>query len=465
VILESAWFDPSSIRRTARRLNLHSDSSYRFERGVDPQAVAKASALAAKLITELAGGDIDGPTIFAGVAPEMTGKVSLQPERLHQMVGGAISIDSAQKALESLGLLHEGNNQWEIPSYRMDLQRHVDLVEEIVRVSGLDSIPSRNLSTAAPLGKVDARYDLEIDLKKQLAALGFFEAQCIKLISEDQLRDTLPLRPLQDGDLIRVRLPLSEDHSVMRPSISPALLSTASRNVRQGAKEIRFFEIGRCFRNAGGGKATDLETDVMGIILGGRRSPSSWQDNDVEMTNAFDLKGTLASILPGVEVQLSPVKSGDFLLSAQVLANGKTIGSFAQLSPSRGRELDFGFPVYLAELDLNRVCELRKRSSRVTELPQFPGSSRDAAMEVPSDLANTDIEKAIRKLNEPLLVSFSCFDVFRDLTGKQLDAARKSLAYTFHYRSNDRTLTSKEVDAAHQKTLGHLRDTLSISFR
>ena len=465
VILESAWFDPPSIRKTARRLNLHSDSSYRFERGVDPQGVNRASALAVKLITELAGGVIDEPTNFAGVTPEMTGSVSLEPERLHQTVGGAISIDSAHNALERLGLLHEGGNQWKIPSYRMDLQRHVDLVEEIVRVNGLDSIPSRNLSRSAAPGKVDARYDLEIDLKKQLAAQGFFEAQSIKLISEAQLRDALPLRPMQEGDVIRVRLPLSEDHSVMRPSLSPALLSIASRNVRQGAKEIRFFEMGRCFRNAGGGKATDLEADVIGIILGGRRSPVCWQNKGGELTNAFDLKGILASLLPGVEVQLSPVKPGNFLLNAQVVANGKTIGSFAQLSLSRGRELNLGFPVYLAELDLNKVCELRTGSSRVKELPQFPGSSRDAAMEVPSDLSNTDIEKAIQKLNEPLLVSFGCFDVFRDPTGEQLDSEKKSLAYTFHYRSDDKTVTSKEVDNAHQRTLDHLSSSLPVSFR
>ena len=465
VILESAWFDPPSIRKTARRLNLHSDSSYRFERGVDPQGVNRASALAVKLITELAGGVIDEPTNFAGVTPEMTGSVSLEPERLHQTVGGAISIDSAHNALERLGLLHEGGNQWKIPSYRMDLQRHVDLVEEIVRVNGLDSIPSRNLSRSAAPGKVDARYDLEIDLKKQLAAQGFFEAQSIKLISEAQLRDALPLRPMQEGDVIRVRLPLSEDHSVMRPSLSPALLSIASRNVRQGAKEIRFFEMGRCFRNAGGGKATDLEADVVGIILGGRRSPVCWQNKGGELTNAFDLKGILASLLPGVEVQLSPVKPGNFLLNAQVVANGKTIGSFAQLSLSRGRELNLGFPVYLAELDLNKVCELRTGSSRVNELPQFPGSSRDAAMEVPSDLPNIDIEKAIQKLNEPLLVSFGCFDVFRDPTGEQLDAGKKSLAYTFQYRSDVKTVTSEEVDNAHQKTLDHLSSSLPVSFR
>ena len=174
------------------------------------------------------------------------------------MVGGAIPLEAAEEALGRLGLVKQQDNEWLIPSYRQDLQRHVDLVEEIVRVQGLEAIPSRNLSIAVPSGKEDARYDLELDLKKQLAALGFFEANCIKLISESQLRDALPLRPLQEGDLIKVRLPLSEDHCMMRPSLSPALLSTASRNVRQGARQIRFFETGRCFRNAGGGKALDL---------------------------------------------------------------------------------------------------------------------------------------------------------------------------------------------------------------
>ena len=384
---------------------------------------------------------------------------------LEQMVGGAIPLEAAEEALGRLGLVKQQDNEWLIPSYRQDLQRHVDLVEEIVRVRGLEAIPSRNLSIAVPSGKEDARYDLELDLKKQLAALGFFEANCIKLISESQLRDALPLRPLQEGDLIKVRLPLSEDHCMMRPSLSPALLSTASRNVRQGARQIRFFETGRCFRNAGGGKARDLETDVIGIILGGQRIPDSWQNSGDELVDSFDLKGVLSSILPGVEVQLSPVEPGNFLLNSQILCNGKTIGSFAQLSPSRGRELDLDFPVYLAELDLNRVCALRQGKSHVTELPQFPGSSRDAAMEVPSDLPNSKIEKAIQKLNEPLLVSFGCFDVFRDSSGNKLDAERKSLAYTFHYRSEDRTLTSDEVDAAHQKTLDHLTEMLPVRFR
>ncbi|MEE3178085.1 MAG: phenylalanine--tRNA ligase subunit beta, partial [Verrucomicrobiota bacterium] len=147
VILESAWFDPPSIRRTARRLNLHSDSSYRFERGVDPQGVLKASALAAGLIVELTGGRIEGPTLCAGETPNLTGTVTLDPARLQQLVGGAISMEDAHQALERLGLTPAGDDQWQVPSHRLDLQRHIDLAEEVVRVAGLDAIPARNLAS------------------------------------------------------------------------------------------------------------------------------------------------------------------------------------------------------------------------------------------------------------------------------------------------------------------------------
>lgn len=465
VILESAWFDPPSIRRTARRLNLHSDSSYRFERGVDPGGVIKASALAAKLIVELAGGTIEGATLTAGEVPNLTGTVALDEARLQQLVGGSIPMEQANGALERLGLTQAGENNWQIPSYRLDLQRHIDLAEEVVRVAGLDAIPSRNLGSTAPPSKVDRRYDLELDLKKQLAALGFYEAHTIKLIADSQLRDALPLRPLQDGDTIRVSLPLSEDHSVMRPSLAPGLLATASRNARQGAKAVRLFEAGRCFRNAGGGKAKDLEADAIGLLLGGATQPDSWASKHSCQSDAFALKGLIEAIVPKAVLQLAPAKAGTFLLQTQIVVNGKTIGSFAQLAPSRARELDLDFPVYLAELDLAKVCELRGTDTPAEELPQFPGSSRDAAMEAPVDLPNAEIEKAIGKLNEPLLANFACFDLFSDPSGEKLAADRKSIAYSFHYRAHDRTLKSEEVDAAHQTLLQHLEKSLPISYR
>lgn len=465
IILESAWFHPPSIRATSRRLNLMSDSSYRFERGVDPGAVRPASAAAAKLILELAGGTASGDTLSEGTEPILTQTVQLDPERLSRMVGGSIPLEEASAALQRLGLTPLADNQWDIPSYRADLQRHVDLAEEVVRVAGLDAIPSRLLSRPAAPSKTDDLYDQALNLKKQLAALGFFEAQTIKLISDQQTQDALPLRPLQDGDLIRVSLPLSEDHTVMRPSMASGLLTTASRNIRQGAKSLRFFESGRCFRNAGGGKATDLETEHLGLLMSGEAHPSAWNANPERSIDAFDLKGVLTALLPGQSVQLEPAKPGAFLLSTKITVNGKPLGALSQLAPSRARQLDLDAPVYLAELDLNKLLALRSAEHKVQELPQFPGSTRDAALNAPVELTNAEIEKALAKLSEALLVSSTCFDFFSDPSGEKLPADRKSIAYSFFYRHAERTLTGDEIDQAHAKVLAHLTKTLPVSFR
>lgn len=465
IILESAWFHPPAIRATSRRLNLLSDSSYRFERGVDPGAVLPCTALAVKLITELTGGVVCGQTLVAGAEPTLTQPVELDPERLTQMVGGAISLEDASAALTRLGLRALGDNRWDIPSYRGDLLRHVDLAEEIVRVAGLDAIPSRLQTTPAAPSQADRLYDLTLDLKRALAARGFFEAQTIKLISDAQGNDALPLRPLQDGDLIRIALPLSEDHTTMRPSVAPGLLATAARNVRQGAKTLRFFESGRCFRNAGGGKARDLETEHLGLLMSGLAMPGAWNAKDSRLIDAFDLKGTLAALLPGQTIQLESTKPGNFLLGAKIIVNGKPLGAMAQLAPSRARQLGLDAPVYLAELDLHKLLALRGAAHKVQPLPQFPGSTRDAAMEAPAELPNAEVEKALAKFKEPLLVTTTCFDLFRDPSGERLAADRKSIAYSFFYRHPSSTLTSEEVDQAHAKVLAHLASALPIKFR
>ncbi|MDA0766118.1 MAG: phenylalanine--tRNA ligase subunit beta [Verrucomicrobia bacterium] len=465
IILESAWFHPPSIRATSRRLNLMSDSSYRFERGVDPGNVLPASAAAAKLIQELASGTPAGQTRVRGTEPVLTQPVQLDVERLSRMVGGSISLEDASAALERLGLTPLRDNKWEIPSYRSDLQRHVDLAEEVVRVAGLNAIPSRLQARPALPSATDDLYDQSLDLKKQLVALGFFEAQTIKLISDEQTHDALPLRPLQDGDLIRVSLPLSEDHTTMRPSMASGLLATASRNARQGAKSLRFFESGRCFRNAGGGKATDLETEQLGLLMSGEAGPSSWNTGKSRGIDAFDLKGVLTALLPGHRIQLESTQPGNFLLTAKITVDGKPLGAFSQLAPSRGRQLDLDAPVYLAELDLNKLLELRSAERKVRELPQFPGSTRDAAIDAPVTLTNAEIEKVLTKQSEPLLVSSTCFDLYRDPSGEKLPADRKSIAYSFFYRHPERTLTGEEVDQAHAKILEHLKKSLPISFR
>jgi phenylalanyl-tRNA synthetase beta chain len=464
ILLESAYFTPQGIRRTSRRTSLTSDSSYRFERGVDPAGVLTASAFAVKLILELAGGTAEITTQVAGAAPVLTQPVALDTSKLDQLMGGSISLADAEEILTRLGLIKLASGTWQVPSFRADLQRHIDLVEEIARVHGLANVPSRFQGTFVPASPVDAAYDADMILRRRLAALGLHECQTIKLISDAQVPDALPLRPLQDGDIIRVKLPLSEDHAVMRPSIVPGLIASAARNVRQQAKFLRFFELGRVFRNAGGGKAKDQESETLALLLSGSTCPPGWSQGD-RAADLYDVKGALSALLGDQKITFAPKDRPGFVLASDIKVGDQNIGSFARLTPARERELDFTTPVFVAELDLGKLRKLLTATRHVEDLPQFPGSSRDAAMELPLTTANAQIEAVIAKLAEPLLVSSECFDVFTDPTGQKIAASSKSVAYRFHYRDATGNRTAAEFDAAHQKVLATLTQGLGVKFR
>ena len=464
ILLESAYFTPQGIRRTSRHTALTSDSSYRFERGVDPQGILPASALAVKLILETAGGTAEVTTEVAGEAPTLTQPVKLDTKKLDQLMGSSIPLNDAEQILTRLGLTKLPDGTWNVPSFRADLQRHIDLVEEIARVHGLDKVPSRFQGTFVPASPVDAAYDVDMVLRRRLAALGLHECQTIKLISDAQIADTLPLRPMQDGDVIRVKLPLSEDHAVMRPSIVPGLIASAARNIRQQAKSLRFFEMGRVFRNAGGGKAKDQESENLAILLSGSAQPIGWSQTD-RAVDLHDLKGILSTLLGDRKITFTPKDRPGFTLASDVKIDDQNIGVFARLTPARERELDFTTPVFIAELDLGKLRKLVNSTNHVEDLPQFPGSSRDAAMELSVTTPNAQIEAVIAKLTEPLLVSAECFDVFTDPSGQKIAANNKSVAYRFLYRAADRTLTAEEVDSRHKAVLEILTNALGVKLR
>ncbi len=498
IVLESAWFRPSSVRATSRRLGLSSDSSYRFERGTSAWNVLRGSVRAIELILQIAGG-VASNTLVAGApvanpaaaGSECTesvsqgqgasvttalGYVHLPWSKLDQMSGGAIPHSEGARILSALGLkpCEEDGEYWLIPPHRLDLTRACDLLEEIVRVYGLDGIPSRFCGLFVPESPVDVAYDFQMGLRRKLAALGFYETQTIKLIASEsadgtiaQVKDAMPIRPLMDGDLIRVALPLSEDHSVLRPAHTPGLIAAAVRNSNQGMSGLRFFELGRVFRNTGGGKGRDIETDTLGILIAGDRTPRSWADSKPEQASFEDLLAVMEALAPGHKFTLSPAKPREqAALGADVQLDGKACGYFARLSLSRCRELGLDHAVYVAELDLRKMQEVLTAPVKAAELPQFPGSSRDAAMELPLSTPNADIVKAIESVKEKLLVSYACFDVFTDSSGVKLAADRKSIAYTFMYRDATKTLTAAEVDAAHQRILKALTDKVKgLSFR
>ena len=464
VLLESAYFQPSGIRRTSRKLGLSSDSSYRFERGVDPQQVQGASELATKLILELAGGKAEPDTQHAGAAPTLASVVAFDELKTRKLLGIPDLSDAEMHDILGKFGLTQTRDGWQVPSYRLDLQRSVDLAEEIARVVGLERVPSKQSAAFAPTDAADRSYDFAMQVRQALANRGFNEAQTLRLISSAQLTDSLGVIDLTKWT-VPVKNPLSEDHTTLRPSIVPGLIATAALNIRQGSNRLRFFELGRIFLKLPNGQTR--EDERLAILISGPVSPSSWHGREPQAASVHDLRGIIEQ-LPGLTGQTIDLKktadNGTFLLSAELKANNKGIGWIAQLHPARARAMDARHPVYVAELVLS---SLRGTTgpARFEELPRFPAITRDVAMEVPADLPHQQVATFFAGQKEPLLIKAEVFDVFTDATGTKLAKDRKSIAWTLTYRASDRTLETNEVELAHGRILAAIPKALPATIR
>lgn len=473
IILEAAYFTPGHVRRTARHLILSSDSSYRFERGVDPQNVLNASAFATQLILELAGGKAADEVLTAGEAPVLVQDVVFDEARARKLIGiPDLAAEEMHQILTSLGLKKVSTDSdvstWNIPSYRLDLLRSVDLVEEIARVVGLDRVPSRTVGVFTAAQNTDKTYDFVMNVRQALINRGFHEAQTLRLISNAQLSDVLgavktPKTPSPNA--VAVKNPLSEDHTVLRPSLIPGLLSVAELNIRQGLQNLRFFETGRVFiLNPNG---SSREEERLALLVSGPAHASTWNAKTAPVADIHTLRGVL-DVLPGLAGQsfdliTKPLEG--WLLSAEIKRGSKTLGWIAQVAPAKARQIDARHPIYVAEIAISALQQGVTGAVKFSELPKFPAIKRDVAFEVPADFPNAKVAAFFASQKEPLLVGYEIFDVFTDPTGTKLAADKKSVAWSLTYRSSERTLESKEVEEAHQRILKSLLGTLPASIR
>lgn len=498
IVLESAWFLRSNIRFTSRRLGLSSDSSYRFERGASPWNVLRAAARATQLILECAGGTA-GPVLVGGQAPCLVSEaiaptatvleqgtdakiyyaldqVKLDWKELDVMSDGSIPHMEAARILKNLGLRDtDGKGTWDCPPWRLDLKRSCDLLEEVVRVYGIDNIPSTNTAIFVEESANDRASDYRMALSRKLAGAGFWEVQTFKLIAAESIDPTiasvenaLPIKPLMDGDIIRVSLPISEDHSTLRPSLAPGLIAVAARNINQGMESLRFFECGRVFRNTGGGKGKDIESEVLGIFMSGKVGPASWADTKPADTRFEQLRAVVDILVPKAAMTLVPAKQAraNAAVGADIQINNQACGYFARLSLQKCRALGLPTESYYAELDLRKLQQVATAPFKVAELPQFPGSGRDASLELPAATRHADVLKAVDAAKQKLLVEVKLKDVFCDPSGEKLAADRKAMTYTFLYRDPKKTLKAADVDAAHKQVLDTLAAKLTgVSFR
>ncbi len=457
IFLESAYFLPVSVRRTARELNLPTDASYRFERGVDPNMILRASQRATELIRKVAGGTPAKEIMTAGKLPANSADVSLSYEKCDRVVGVSINSKTVDEILTYFGLKKTKSTSkggtWKIPSYRRDLQRDVDLIEEIVRGYGIDKVSGTDRSRSSSSSAADRSHDLESSLRDQLVARGLLEVRTSKLIS----REAITL----DEKAINLCNPLSEDHVALRPSLLPGLVSTLDRNVRAGVQRVAIFEIGRVFVPPAGNEERRLGLLVWGNVT----SAPHWRLSEKQTTlEFFDLKGVIESLAIG-NVSFRRIDRPDFALATEILSDDRVIGFAGQLSVARAAEIDVPGSVYFAELQADPLLEGQSAAKAFRDIERFPAVTRDIAMIVPEKLTHAEILRTIQEPAEPFLESVQLFDVFETQGGVITGAAGKSLAYRLTYRDKNRTLTNEEVTAADARIRERLKRELGVTLR
>ena len=456
IVLESAAFLPRSIRRTSRALGLSSDSSYRFERGVDVEGVVPASEKATQLVIELAGGKAD-EIKGVGSVSSARGAVALRSSRIAALLGVAVEDTRVDEILTGFGLTKTAAG-WVPPSFRADLTREIDLIEEVARVVGMAAIPSRVQARFASASGTDRNYDRAMTLRRAFSAQGLHEARSITLVPAQPLG--LAFTHTSPENCLRVKNPMLEEQVVLRPGLIHGLLTAVRDNYRAGAKSVRLFEIGRVFHTQ-----RPEEFQHAAVVLSGILGERSWRSAESGHADLFDLKALVTAAL-GDGVTFEKDANPALALSLVVKMNGKPCGFAGQLWPADSRALDSTAPVLFAEIDLTAMWKASSpdAAKKYREIPRFPATTRDIAMLAPLNLAHAEVADALAKANESLLADVELFDVFTDSTGAKIPADQKSLAYSLTYRSSDRTLTAEEVNAAHSKLKERLK-TLGVTLR
>ncbi|MCX6895638.1 MAG: phenylalanine--tRNA ligase subunit beta, partial [Verrucomicrobia bacterium] len=469
VLIESAYFAPVNIRRTSKQLGLRSDSSYRFERGADVGICDWASQRAAQLILETAGGQLAEGVVDVYPKPAEPKLLSLRFAKTKELLGIEIPAEQQKKSLQSFGLEWAAEvaytdagpdvASFRVPTWRVDMKREVDLIEEVGRLYGIEKIPSTPPRGALGANAFDTVYDQIGEARRILTGLGLNEAQGQTLISNAECR-------IKNEEVVALANPLSSDMDVLRPSLLPGLIHSLRHNISRKNYDVALFEIGRVFTNVSG---QAKENRNIAIAITGQRALNFWSgDERGAKLDAYDLKGLVEEFLEqfglrGVAFGKRAESTALFLESAAVTLGGKLpLGELGQLLPALAKKYDLRDAVFLAEFNLDVLLSKRNASKSFKALPQFPSSRRDVAMLVPEATTHDAVLQAVKQAKPANLEAVELFDVFR---GKNVPEGQKSLAYAFTYRAADKTLTDVDVNAAHEKVVAAFKAQLSASVR
>ena len=469
VLLEVAYFDRENIRRTSRKLGLSSEASYHFERGVDINNLVRASNRATQLICELAGGTV-GP--FADVYPTPFEARKIATENLRAEVKRLSGLDVAEseilRILTRLGLTKLDETTFQSPSWRHDLAIEEDLVEEVVRVTGYDKV-SAELPSAIAAGEYQPTEERKRRLRETLSNFGFHEALSYSFIDSglDQTFDVLP-GIFDEGteEFVTIKDPIIEGATRMRPSLLSGMLDAVKANFNQQNKNLRLFEIGKVFGKSNSEDGLPIETELMGILVTGDETIANKALTSTPL-DFYDLKGALEAALesigsptPRYEAKnLTHLQAGQ---SGEIVLAGETVGFIGMLSSEIAAKRKFKQPVFLAEVNLQRIMESDQVLTSYSPLPVYPGITRDVSMVIDRDITFDNIKEEISKLGIELCRRVEFVDVFE---GKGLADDKRSLTIRIEYRSDERTLVEEEVEKVHQDIINALKVNLAIEQR
>ncbi|MFQ5829563.1 MAG: phenylalanine--tRNA ligase subunit beta [Candidatus Methylomirabilia bacterium] len=466
VLLESAYFQPTSIRRTARALGLKTEAAYRFERGADIEGLRDALDRAAQMMADLAGGAVAKGVLDVYPAPRSRPRIPLRIERIQRVGGSSPPREDVIRILQRLGFTMDDQHPELgviVPSFRRDITIEDDLVEEVVRVWGYGQIPSTLPEGSLSLARRPAVLT-ELDrVRRLLVDAGLWEVITYSFVDPERLRP-LGWDPASP-ELLSLRNPLSRERAWLRPTLVPGLLDLLAGNLRRQSPDIRCFEVGRVFQ-AGGPEGLAREGLRVGIALMGMREPRAWHTRR-DRVDLYDAKGAAEHVLAALGVAEPEVRPRGWPFleqgrSAELLGAGEPVGWFGEVALAVREVYDLPVPVFIAELDLDRLRALPPHAIRYQALPRFPAVQRDLALVVDARLSVAEVTRALQTLDEPLLRRVTLFDVY---TGEQVGRGRKSLAYSLLYQAEDRTLTDQGVNELHARIVEQLRQRFGADVR
>ncbi len=470
ILLESAYFNPSAIRLTSKRLGLHTESSHRFERGADLQIVTTALDRAASLIAELAGGVIARGIIDVFPAPQPKKYIDVRVSRVNSILGLELDEQTISKIFTNLefevSVKADGVLSVFVPSFRVDIEREIDLVEEIARLHGFENIPTTMPVAGIFSDRVPRNQQLEREARNHLASAGFNEVINFSFASHLDICKLNFHESDRRSSAVALLNPLVDEHAVMRTTLLPALLQTAAKNFSLRNFNLRLFEMRRVYWAKPGHELPDEPLHVAGLMTGMRNSEGWNQPKD--MIDFFDLKGVVESLttifkLPaitliagGVEPFYHPGKS------AAIICENRLLGTLGEIHPDVQEAFEIDRPVFYFELDFATLVEMSSAVPTVIAPSRFPDTYRDIAMLMDDEKTSAAVIDCIKAVKSDKTRSIEIFDLY---TGDKIPAGQKSIAVRVRYGSFEKTLTDEEVSRVHLKIVASLIAELNITVR